>query len=133
MVCGDCHVRYGGMSVLSPSDDRPTRTAQLRPSRIAGFQSALDRITADLAAHGPGADALARAKATQIAGLERAQASDNGYWLAQLSDNLADPVSRLEPTAYKPFPPELVAKALASMPPAVAAFLTPVPLKPLHP
>ena len=65
-------------------------SAQLRPSRIAGFQAALDRITADLAANGPSADALARAKATQIAGLERARGSDNNYWLAVLSDSLND-------------------------------------------
>ena len=65
--------------------------AQLKVGRIAGFQAALDRITADLAAAGPDADALARAKATQIASIERAKGSDNGYWLSVLSDSLDDP------------------------------------------
>ena len=65
--------------------------AQLRPARIPAFQAALDRITAELANAGPSPDALARAKATQIAAIERAKGSDNNYWLGVLSDDLADP------------------------------------------
>jgi zinc protease len=78
-------------STYLPGYGRVAVVAQLRLARIADFQTALDRITADLAANGPGADALARAKATQIAALERARSSDNGYWLGILSDDLADP------------------------------------------
>ena len=65
--------------------------AQLTVARIPGFLAAVDRITADLAAHGPSADALARAKAIQIAAIERARSSDNGYWLSIIDNGLDDP------------------------------------------
>ena len=64
--------------------------AQLRVARRADFYAALDRVVADLAAHGPGEDALTRAKATQISALTRAR-SDNGYWLGVLAGPLDDP------------------------------------------
>ena len=63
--------------------------AQLTPDRIPAFRETLDRIVADLAAKGPGEDALLRAKETAAGTAQRAMVS-NGYWLAQLGD-LDDP------------------------------------------
>ncbi|WP_217430306.1 insulinase family protein [Sphingomonas bacterium] len=80
-----------GTSSYVPGYGNVVIGAQMKVARIAGFQAALDRITADLATAGPSADALARAQATQIAGIERAKGSDNNYWLTVLSDDLADP------------------------------------------
>ena len=80
-----------GSSSYLPDYGNVVIGAQLKVARIAGFQAALDRITADLATNGPSPDALNRAKATQIAAIERAKGSDNGYWLGVLSDSLADP------------------------------------------
>lgn len=64
--------------------------AQLGVDRIADFYAALDLIVADLAAHGPDADALARARATAVSGAQR-QLSDNRYWMAVLDSPLDDP------------------------------------------
>jgi zinc protease len=64
--------------------------AQLRTDRIGDFDAALSAIVGDLAAHGPDADALARAKATAIAAMERGQ-SNNPYWSATLRADLDDP------------------------------------------
>lgn len=83
-------VSRGGSSHL-PLYGNMIALAQLRVGRIAGFQAAIDRITADLAANGPTADQLARAKAIQIASIERARGSDNNYWLSIIDNGLDDP------------------------------------------
>jgi len=64
--------------------------AQVRPSRIADFEAALDRILTELAARGPDPDQLARAKATLTARIDRSRTT-NGYWLGVLGRNLDDP------------------------------------------
>ncbi|MFD1788762.1 M16 family metallopeptidase [Sphingomonas floccifaciens] len=68
--------------------------AQLTPDRIRAFRETLDRIVADLAANGPSADSLLRAKETAVGNAQRAMAS-NAYWSVQLSGDLNDP-RRLE-------------------------------------
>jgi len=64
--------------------------AQVRPSRIADFEAALDRILTELATRGPDPDQLARAKATLAARIDRSRTT-NGYWLGVLGRNLDDP------------------------------------------
>lgn len=64
--------------------------AQLTPDRIAGFRETLDKIVADLAANGPSADDLLRAKETAVGAAQRNLAS-NGYWAANISGDLDDP------------------------------------------
>ncbi|URW74378.1 insulinase family protein [Sphingomonas donggukensis] len=65
-------------------------SAQLRPERIADFAAAVTRIVADIAARGPDADALARARQTVVAAAERNRAG-NAYWRAALGGDLDDP------------------------------------------
>ncbi len=86
---------YSPFASHTQNDDLPhygalIAGAQLRLARRADFYAALDRVVADLAANGPGADALARAKATQISALTRAR-SDNGYWLGVIDAHLDNP------------------------------------------
>ena len=64
--------------------------AQLQLGRIADFEKALAAIVADLAAHGPTPDEMARAHATSVKGAERAL-SDNGHWQTVLRGDLDDP------------------------------------------
>lgn len=64
--------------------------AQLTPDRIAAFRETLDRIVADLAANGPSADDLLRAKETAVGAAQRNLAS-NAYWGAILAGDLDDP------------------------------------------
>ncbi|KQN26005.1 hypothetical protein ASE86_07485 [Sphingomonas sp. Leaf33] len=64
--------------------------AQLTPDRMAAFRSTLDAIIADLAANGPAADDLLRAKETAIGAAQRALAG-NSYWSAILAGDLDDP------------------------------------------
>lgn len=64
--------------------------AQLRTDRIADFDAALTSVVADLAAHGPDADAFARAKATSVGAAERARKT-NDFWSGALLANLDDP------------------------------------------
>lgn len=64
--------------------------AQLDTRRIGDFYTALDGIVADLAAHGPSADELARAVHTKQAAAARALTT-NSYWLSRMSGNLDDP------------------------------------------
>ena len=60
------------------------------PARIAGFYAAVSAITADLRARPISDDELARARNPRIAGLRKAQLT-NEYWLADLSGAMADP------------------------------------------
>ena len=80
-----------GGNVALPVYGNLIASAQLRIARIPDFQASLDRITADLARAGPTPDQLARAKATQVALLERGRSSDNGYWLGVIDDTLIEP------------------------------------------
>jgi zinc protease len=64
--------------------------AQLKLDLIDDFYATLDRIVADLAAKGPGADELARALSTKLAAYRRAQ-TNNLYWLGRVDDDLDDP------------------------------------------
>jgi zinc protease len=96
--------------------------AQLKVDRIADFDRALARILADLAANGPDADALARAKATAIAGIERARGSDNGYWLGVVADSLGDP---RDIDAVRTAIPGRQAITTADVKAAVARYLAP--------
>ena len=80
-----------GASVALPGYGTVIASAQVRVDRIAAFQAALDRITADLARNGPTVDQLARAKATQVATIERERGSNNGYWLQVIDDLANDP------------------------------------------
>ncbi|MES2337507.1 MAG: insulinase family protein [Pseudomonadota bacterium] len=64
--------------------------AQLTPDRIQNFYATLDRIVADLAAKGPSADALIRARETAVGAAQRSIAG-NAYWSGILSRDLDDP------------------------------------------
>jgi zinc protease len=63
--------------------------AQVQVDRIGDFDATLTGIIADLAAHGPDADAFARARTTAIASAERMR-SNNPYWSAILNADLDD-------------------------------------------
>jgi zinc protease len=77
--------------------------AQLDVDKIAPFYTTLNGIVADLAAHGPDADALDRAVKTEQAAVDR-QTTDNGYWLGAMRGDLDDPrylaAVRTAPTGY---------------------------------
>jgi zinc protease len=96
--------------------------AQLKVDRIADFDRALARILADLAANGPDADALERARTTAIATIERARASDNGYWLGLVANSIDDPRD-LE--AVRTAIPGRKALTVADIRAAVTRYLTP--------
>ena len=87
--------------------------AQLQTGRIADFDRALAAIIADLAAHGPSPDALARARTVASSAAARAQ-SDNGYWMGVLSGDLDDP-------RYAAFAAASVSRWAAVTPEAVKA------------
>ena len=80
-----------GSAVALPDYGNVVAAAQVRVGRVADFGAALDRITADLARNGPSADQLARAKATQVAAIERERSGSNAYWLQAIDDAAADP------------------------------------------
>ncbi|MEO8812728.1 MAG: insulinase family protein [Caulobacteraceae bacterium] len=63
---------------------------EMPPEKIPGFFAAVASITADMGAHGVSADELARAKNPRVAGLKKAQLT-NEYWLADLAGSLRDP------------------------------------------
>lgn len=63
---------------------------EIPPPKIEGFFASVEAIAADLAAKGPTPDELERARAPRIAGLKKAQRT-NEYWLADLSGSLAEP------------------------------------------
>lgn len=86
---------YSPTAAISTSNDLPAYGllligSQLRPARIGDFQTAIDRIVGDLGRSGPSADALARARATQLAALQRSRA-ENAYWMGVLDNDLDDP------------------------------------------
>ncbi len=102
---------YGGFAV----------GAQLKVSRIADFDAAVDRILADLAQNGPGADALERARATLTSSQERAQTS-NGYWMEIASDALDDPRVLARDSSWRA---RIAGVDAAAAKAAVAAYLKP--------
>ncbi|MDQ2861542.1 MAG: insulinase family protein, partial [Pseudomonadota bacterium] len=63
---------------------------EMPPAKIAGFYASVAAIAADMRARGVTADELARARNPRVAGIEKAQ-STNEYWLTRLSGALADP------------------------------------------
>jgi zinc protease len=63
---------------------------EMPPAVIPGFFQSVASIAADLAATPISADELARAKNPRLAGLRRAQLT-NEYWLGDLDDSQADP------------------------------------------
>lgn len=64
--------------------------AQLRTDRMTDFDAALKAIITDIAAHGPDADAFARAKATTVGAIERAR-NGNDFWAGLIMANLDNP------------------------------------------
>ena len=112
-----------GGNVALPAYGNLIASAQLRVARIPDFQASLDRITADLARNGPTPDQLARAKATQIALLERGRSSDNGYWLGVIDDTLIDPRNV---DAFRTAITGRQAIGAADVQAAAARYLTPV-------
>lgn len=64
------------------------------PARIPGFFADVDAIVADMAGHGVSADELARARNPRVAGIAKAQ-DTNEYWALRLAGSIADP-RRLE-------------------------------------
>ncbi|HWE98679.1 MAG TPA: insulinase family protein [Caulobacteraceae bacterium] len=60
------------------------------PAKLPGFFSTLSSLASDMAQNGVSADELVRVKAPKIAGLRRAQLT-NEYWLADLDGSQADP------------------------------------------
>jgi zinc protease len=63
---------------------------EMPPADIPGFFNSAKEIAADIAAKGVTDDELVRAKNPRIAGIRRAQLS-NEYWLASLTNAQADP------------------------------------------
>ena len=63
---------------------------EMPPEKIPGFFADVGAIAADIAAKGVTPDELLRARAPRIAGLRKAQMT-NEYWLADLTGSLADP------------------------------------------
>lgn len=63
---------------------------EIPPEKIDGFFADVTRIVADLAAKGPTADELERARAPKISSLDRAQKT-NEYWIATLGAAASDP------------------------------------------
>jgi zinc protease len=63
---------------------------EMPPANIPSFFEATKQIAADIAAHGVTADELVRAKNPRIAGIRRAQLS-NEYWVVSLANGQADP------------------------------------------
>ena len=63
---------------------------EMPPARIPAFYASVASITAAIRAKGITADELARAKNPRIAGLRKAQLT-NEYWIADLSGSLAQP------------------------------------------
>ena len=63
---------------------------EMPPDKIPGFFADVSAIAADMRDKGVSADELLRARAPRIAGLRKAQMT-NEYWLADLSGSLADP------------------------------------------
>jgi zinc protease len=63
---------------------------EMPPAKIPGFFASVAAITADLRSKGVTADELARAKNPRVAGIEKAQLT-NEYWLQRLSGAQADP------------------------------------------
>nr|WP_277924498.1 M16 family metallopeptidase [Sphingomonas sp. CROZ-RG-20F-R02-07] len=96
--------------------------AQLQVGRIADFEAALARILTDIAVHGPGADQMARAKATSVSAAERAM-TDNARWQAVLRGDLDDP-ARL--AAIRGYVSSRAAVTAAQVQAAVARYLVPL-------
>jgi zinc protease len=63
---------------------------EMPPAKIPGFYQTVDSITADMRENGVTADELARARNPRIAGIRKAQLT-NEYWIADLSGSLSDP------------------------------------------
>ncbi len=63
---------------------------EIPPEKIPGFFTTVNTIVADIREKGVSADELTRAKAPRIAGLKRAQLT-NEYWLADLGGAFEDP------------------------------------------
>jgi zinc protease len=63
---------------------------EMPPASIPGFFASVDEISADMATKGVSADELERARNPRMAGLRRAQLT-NEYWLADLNGSQADP------------------------------------------
>jgi zinc protease len=64
--------------------------AQTPPDKVAAFYASVAAITADMRTRGVTADELARARNPRVAGIEKAQLT-NQYWLTRLAGALADP------------------------------------------
>lgn len=63
---------------------------EMPPARIPGFFDTAAKIARDMAEHGVTQDELTRARAPRVAGLAKAQLT-NEYWIADLSGSIADP------------------------------------------
>ena len=79
---------YGGGDI--PHYGALVAGAQLRTDRMADFEAALTAVITDIAAHGPDADAFARAKATTVGAIERAT-KGNDFWAGLIMANLDNP------------------------------------------
>ncbi len=63
---------------------------EMPPEKIPGFFADVSAIARDMAEKGVSADELLRARSPRVAGLRKAQLT-NEYWLADLTGSLADP------------------------------------------
>ncbi len=63
---------------------------EMPPAKLPGFFTAADKIAADMATSGVTPDELVRARAPRVAGLAKAQLT-NEYWLADLAGSVAEP------------------------------------------
>jgi len=78
------------LSETFPSYGAAFSLVQMPPAKIAAFYATVTSIAADLRARGVTADELARARNPRVAGIEKAQLT-NEYWLTRLAGALADP------------------------------------------
>ncbi len=63
---------------------------EMPPAKLPGFFASATKIADDMATGGVTADELVRARAPRVAGLAKAQLT-NEYWLADLSGSIAEP------------------------------------------
>ncbi|MBA3812702.1 MAG: hypothetical protein H0X27_13865 [Caulobacteraceae bacterium] len=86
---------YSPDTQVAPSETFPgygygLAMVEMPPAKIPRFFSDVAKITADMGTKGVTADELARARNPRLAGIRKAQLT-NEYWLGRLAGSIADP------------------------------------------
>ena len=77
-------------SETTPGYGAAISEVEMPPEKIPGFFDTVSRIAGDLRSKGLTEDELARARNPRVAGIEKAQLT-NEYWLERLAGSIADP------------------------------------------